>query len=196
MKVKVKYVAVAFAVFAACAEADTWRADPDHTEVRAYWDHSGFSEQSLEFTKFDGSLQFSLDAVPQSNAFFSIPVSSIATGVAQLDKDLLGPTFFDVENYPNISFQSSSFRQVGPMKVIVTGDLTIKDVTREATFDVMVLNLGEHPVGRFYKPFQGTWLGVFAVATIKRSDWGMGAFVPIGSDEIRIEINSELKAEN
>ncbi len=187
---------VPFLLFALPAQAETWLANPDHTEVRAYWDHAGFSEQSLEFTRFDGSLQFSLDDVPQSNAFFAIPVESMVTGVAQLDQDLRGPTFFDVERYPNITFQSTGFQQVGQRAVKVTGDLTIKDVTREVVFDVTVRNVGEHPVGRFFEPFQGKWLGVTAVTEIKRSDWGMGAFVPIGSDEIRIEINSELRAQD
>lgn len=185
-----------FMVGALSAAADTWVADPGHTEVRAYWDHSGFSQQSLEFTRFDGSLQFSLDSVPQSNAFFSIPVASMVTGVAQLDKDLAGATFFDVERFPNITFQSTAFQQTGPMSLKVRGDLTIKDVSKEVEFDVTVLNVGEHPVGKFFEPFKGEWLGMKAVTEIKRSDWGMGAFIPIGSDEIRIEINSELKAQD
>jgi len=53
-------------VLASGAQAETWAADPDHTEVRVYWDHAGFSEQSLEFTKVDGSLTFSLNSVPES----------------------------------------------------------------------------------------------------------------------------------
>ncbi|SFT44420.1 YceI family protein [Sedimentitalea nanhaiensis] len=187
--------AAVIAVFCTTVTAETWKIDPDHTEVRAYWDHAGFSEQSLEFTEVDGSLQFSLDSVSESHAFFTIPVKSMATGVERFNHDLWSSTFFDVETYPTISFNSTSFRQVGPMKVQVTGDLTIKDVTKEATFDVIVHNVGEHPVGRFFSQFQGNWLGVTAVTTIRRSEWGMGAFVPIGSDEIRIEINSELREE-
>lgn len=174
-------------------QAETWAADPDHTEVRVYWDHAGFSEQSLEFTKVDGSLTFSLNSVPDSTAFFSVPVSSLATGVERFNQDLWGATFFDVDTYPTISFQSTSFRQTGAKALKVTGELTIKDVTNEATFDVIVHSVGEHPVGQYFKAFQGNWLGVTAVATIKRSEWGMGAFVPIGSDEIRIVINSEMR---
>ncbi|MBK0327013.1 YceI family protein [Rhodobacteraceae bacterium F11138] len=178
------------------ASGEIWKIDPDHTEVRAYWDHAGFSEQSLEFTEVDGSLEFSLDSVPDSRAFFSIPVASMETGVERFNNDLWSSTFFDAETYPTISFNSTAFRQTAPMKVEVTGDLTIKDVTREAKFDVTVHNVGEHPVGKFFEQFKGKWLGVTAVATIRRSEWDMGAFVPIGSDEIRIEINSELKEES
>lgn len=192
---KDKIIGGFLAVFAATASAETWMADPEHTEVRAYWDHAGFSEQSLEFTKVDGSLTFSLDSVPDSKAFFAIPVSSLATGVERFNQDLLGSSFFDAENFPTISFNSTSFQQIGPKNLKVKGDLTIKDVTREATFDVTVHSVGEHPVGKYFEYFKGDWLGVTAVATIKRSEWGMGAFVPIGSDEIRIEINSELKAQ-
>ncbi len=185
---------VAASGWAMTAQAETWTVDPQHTEVRVYWDHSGFSEQSLEFTEVDGSLTFSLNSVPDSTAFFTIPVDSMETGVERFNNDLWSDTFFDLEKYPLISFNSTSFRQVAPMKLKVKGDLTIKDVTKEAEFDVTVHALGEHPVGRYFKYFSGTWLGVTAVANIKRSDWNMGAFVPMGSDEIRIVINSELRA--
>ncbi|MDU9003910.1 YceI family protein [Sedimentitalea todarodis] len=184
----------AFAL-ASAAQAETWMVDPEHTEVRVYWDHAGFSEQSLEFTEVDGSLNFSLDSVPSSTAFFAIPVSSMETGVERFNSDLWSDTFFDVANFPLVSFNSTSFQQVGPTQLKVKGDLTIKDVTREAEFDVTVHNVGEHPVGKYFKYFAGTWLGVTAVATIKRSEWNMGAFVPMGSDEIRIVINSELRAQ-
>ncbi len=192
---KSSLLAAIFAVTASTGFAETWLADPGHTEVRVYWDHAGFSEQSLEFTEVDGSLEFSLDSVPESSAFFSIPVKSLATGVERFNEDLLGSSFFDAESYPTISFQSTSFRQIGPMKLEVSGDLTIKDVTKEAVFEVTVHSVGEHPVGKFFKYFQGQWLGVTAVTRIMRSEWDMGAFVPIGSDEIRIQINSELKAQ-
>ncbi len=190
---KIAAWAMIIAILGGAATGETWRADTDHTEVRAYWDHGGFSEQSLEFTEVVGELQFSLESVADSRAFFTIPVKSLATGVERLDSDLWGPTFFDAETYPNISFSSTSFRQTGPMEVEVTGDLTIRDVTRPVTFDVTVRNVGEHPVAQYFAAFKGNWLGVTAVARILRSEWGMGAFIPIGSDEIRIEINSELR---
>ncbi len=189
-------LATAFlSVWASMACAEVWVIDPQHTEVRAYWDHAGFSEQSLEFTKVDGSLTFSLDSVPQSQAFFTIPVSSLVSGVDRFDNDLWSPTFFDLENFPLISFNSTGFQQVGPKNLKVTGDLTIKDVTREAVFDVTVHNVGEHPVGKYFSYFHGKWLGVTAVTTIKRSEWDMGAFLQLGSDEIRVVINSELRAQ-
>ncbi len=184
----------AFALVSA-GQADTWLVDPEHTEVRVYWDHAGFSEQSLEFTEVEGSLSFSLDSVSNSAAFFTIPVRSMQTGVERFNNDLWSNTFFDVEKYPVLSFHSTSFQQIGPKQLKVRGDLTIKDVTKEAEFDVTVHNVGEHPVGKFFEYFKGKWLGVTAVATIKRSEWNMGAFVPMGSDEVRIVINSELKAQ-
>lgn len=103
------------------AQAEVWTVDPEHTEVRVYWDHSGFSEQSLEFTEVDGSLTFSLNSVPDSTAFFTIPVDSMETGVERFNNDLWSDTFFDLEKYPLISFNSTSFQQVAPMKVKVRG---------------------------------------------------------------------------
>lgn len=192
---KAVFMAGILAVSASLVQAEIWVPDPDHTEVRVYWDHSGFSEQSLEFTKVDGTLDFSVEAIPEAQANFSIPVSSLATGVERFNSDLLGATFFDAENYPEISFKSTAFEQVDGQTLKVSGDLTIKDATHPAIFDVTVHRIGEHPVGKFLAEYEGQWIGMTAIATIKRSEWGMGAFVAIGSDELKIVISSEMKAQ-
>ena len=80
------------------------------------------------------------------------------------------------------------------MSVTATGDLTVKDVTAPATFEITVHQMGEHPVGAFYDFYKGEWLGMTATATISRSEFGVDGLIPVGSDEITITINSEMKA--
>jgi polyisoprenoid-binding protein YceI len=177
------------------AFANTWIADPTHTEVRAYYNHAGFSEQSVEFREFDGSLSFVPGEVENARAEFSIPVASVTSGVEMFDGHIQGENLFDAANHPEITFVSTSVEQNGDMAARVTGDLTFKGATGEAVFDVVVYALGEHPVGQFFDEYKGEWLGFTAETTIKRSDWGMDFLIPVGSDEVRIFISSEMKAE-
>ena len=181
------------ALAAVPATAETWGIDPTHTTLIVSWNHAGFSTQSAVFHEFDGTLDLDLDNVEALSADFSVPVTSLSTGFEVFTNDLLGPNFFNAEEYPAVTFVSTSVEQTGDKTATVTGDMTILGQTNPVTFDVVVNNVGEHPVGQFMEPYQGTWIGLTATATILRSDWGMEAFIPVGSDEITIEINTEMK---
>ncbi|MEX0347993.1 MAG: YceI family protein [Paracoccaceae bacterium] len=185
----------AAATSASVTSAETWKIDPGHTEVRVYYSHAGFSRQSIEFATVEGELEFSEDAVADAKANFSIPVSSVVTGDDKFNLDIVGEALFNGANFPNIAFVSTSVEQTGEDTLKVVGDLTIKDVTKPATFDVTVNAFGDHPVAQFFDYYKGKWLGITAVSKINSSDWGMGAFFPPGGDEVEIVINSELKAQ-
>ncbi|MEL6206553.1 MAG: YceI family protein [Pseudomonadota bacterium] len=181
-------------VLAPTANAETWSADPGHTEVLVSWNHAGFSRQSLKFNAVEGALTFEQGNVEDASAQFSIIVDSVDTGVPDFDGHLKGEQFLDAANHPKITFASTEVVQTGDMTVEVTGDLTIKDVTNPATFEITVHSVGEHPVGQFFDYYKGEWLGMTATTTINRSEWGMDAFIPVGSDELEIVINTEMKA--
>lgn len=175
------------------AYAETWGMDPTHTDVIVSWDHAGFSRQAMSFYEFDGTLELDLQNVEALKADFTIPVASLSTGFDMFDTELKGAGFFDAETHPVIRFVSTSVEQTSDMTASVTGDLTIKGVTKPATFDVTVHKIGEHPVGQFFEAYQGNWIGFTAEAEIMRSEWGVDAFIPVGSDAIKIEINSEMR---
>ncbi len=184
------------ALFAATslAHAESWVPDPTHTEVLISWNHAGFSIQTAKFNEVEGALEFTPGDVEGASADFSVIVSSIDTGVPDFDGHLQSPDFFDAAAFPTIRFVSTSVEQTGEMTVKATGDLTIKDVTKPATFDITVHQMGEHPVGQFFDFYKGEWLGMTATATINRSEWGMAGFIPVGSDAIDITINTEMRA--
>ncbi len=186
--------AAALLAAAATANAESWVPDPSHTEVVIGWNHAGFSIQTAKFHQVDGALEFTPGDIAGASADFSVIVSSIDTGVADFDGHLQSPDFFDAATYPTIRFVSTSVEQTGDMTVQATGDLTIKDVTKPVTFDITVHQLGEHPVGQFFDFYKGEWLGMTATATITRSEFGIDAFIPVGSDEIDITINTEMRA--
>jgi polyisoprenoid-binding protein YceI len=186
--------AAALALTAPMAFAETWVPDPGHTRVTTTWNHAGFSMQAAQFQKVEGSLEFEAGDIAGAKADFSVMVDSVVTGIDALDTELKGPGFLDAANHPAIRFVSTSVEQTGDMTVKATGDFTMKGVTMPVTFDITVHSMGEHPVGQFFDYYKGEWLGLTATTTIKRSEFGVEAFIPVGSDEIQIEISSEMRA--
>lgn len=185
--------AALLAATAGFATAEPWAIDPTHTDVVVAWNHAGFSTQVANFYEFSGTLDLDLEDLSSLKADFTVPVASISTGYEVFDGHLQSADFFDAATYPEIRFVATSAEQTGEMTARVTGDMTIKGVTRPVTFDVTVNALGEHPVGQFFDAYKGTWMGLTATAEIKRSDWGIDAFIPVGSDEVTITINTEMK---
>ena len=179
--------------FSGAAFADVYKMDPGHTEVRFYWNHAGLTEQSGEWGKVDGEIEFDRDNIEATKVTIEIDAASIDTGVADLDKHLRSADFFDVEKHPKITFVSTSAKQTGAKSVLVTGDLSIKDTTNPVEVDVELVFEGENPLGGFFDYYKGEWIGVHASGTLVRSDFGVGMFAPLTSDRIRLEIATEMR---
>lgn len=186
------FIAGMFAVPAAYA-ADAYSLDPGHTQVRASWNHAGYSTQSLLFRQVTGDIAIDFDAPANTSLNISIPVAGIDTGVEAFDKHLASGDFFETEKFPNATFVSTSVEKTGDATLKVTGDLTIKGTTKPVTLDVVVNNSGDHPLGQFIDYYKGEWVGVTATGSIVRSEWGLGFGAPITSDEIDLFISAELK---
>jgi polyisoprenoid-binding protein YceI len=187
-------LAAALSSSATLAFAETWYPDPTHTDVVITWNHAGFSMQTAKFHEVTGTLEFEPGDIAGAQANFGVVVKSIDTGVDALDEAMISDEFFDAATYPELNFVSTAVEQTGDMALKATGDLTIKGITKPATFDIIVHNMGEHPLGGFFDYNKGEWLGMTATTTIKRSDWGVDYLIPVGSDEIDIQINTELRA--
>ncbi|MEE4117907.1 MAG: YceI family protein [Paracoccaceae bacterium] len=194
MKTLLASAALVGLVAAPAVHAEIWQIDPSHTEVVASWDHVGFSRQSLKFHAAEGQLDFTPGNPEGASAEFSILVDSVDTGVEMLDNELKGETFFHSAEYPRVTFVSTEVEQTGDMTLRVTGNLTVKDITAPATFDVTVNAIGDHPLADFFDVYQGDFLGLTATATVSRSEFGLGALAMTASDEIEIVINTEMKA--
>ena len=165
--------------------AGTYQLDPTHTDVLAQWTHFGFSQPSAQFGISEGALTWDASDVSKSSVQVTIPVTAINSFVAKLDEHLKGGDFFDAGKFPNASFKSTSVAAAGTNKLTVTGDLTIKDVTKPVTLDVTLNGAGEHPM------LKKQAIGFSATATIKRSDFGVGAYAPNVSDEVQLRITTE-----
>jgi polyisoprenoid-binding protein YceI len=175
---------LSFAAVAAQA-AETYNLDPNHTQVEFNWNHFGFSNITGRFDKVESEFQFDAAEPTQSSIRVTIPVASISTGVEKLDNHLRSPDFFDAETFPTATFVSTGVTAAGEGKLAVAGDLTIHGVTRPVVLDVTINRIAQHPMSK--KPAAG----FDATLTIKRSDFGVGMYVPNVSDEIVIEITTE-----
>lgn len=178
----------------AIAETETYQFDKGHTEIRFSWDHVGLSTQSGEFREYEGTVVWDRENLENSKVDVTIKTASIDTGVPPLDEDLSSENFFDVAKFPEITFKSTSVRQVGVDLGSVTGDLTILGQTRPVTLQVALNFQGDHPLAPFIESYAGAPYAAFsASAEILRSDFGLGRYVPLTSDSIEIVIETEMR---
>lgn len=163
----------------------TYRLDPNHTQVLARWEHFGFSHPSANFGQVEGTLVYDADDVAASSVKVRLPLSGLDTFVPALDEHLRGQDFFDAGHYPAITFDSTQVESAGAGKLKVTGDLTIKGVTKPVVLDVTLNKAAVQAMTK--RPA----IGFDATAAIKRSDFGIAQFVPNVSDEITLRITTE-----
>lgn len=142
----------------------TWTLDPAHTEVGFEVKHMMFATVRGRFTDVEGTLLIGSED-EESTASVVIRATSIDTGQAQRDEHLRSPDFFDVERFPVLTFEGASLRSDdGPL--VLSGDLSIRDVVRRVDLDV-------EESGRGIDPWGNERVGFTATAEIDRRDYGL-----------------------
>ena len=118
-----------------------------------------------------------------------IQVASINTNNSYRDDHLKGPDFFEVERYPLITFKSKNVKRVGEGKFKLSGELTVKDITKNVDMDMWYRGTVENPQN------QKTTAGIKLSGTIKRSDFNIGTKYPEAmlSEEVHLDINAEYQ---
>lgn len=163
----------------------TWTVDPAHTEVGFVARHLMVTKVRGTFADVEGTVEVAPD-VTKSTVDVTVQMASVDTRSADRDAHLKSADFFDVENYPTMRFVSTSFDGER-----LTGDLTIKDVTKPVTFEVEFN-------GEQADPWGNTKAGFEAEAEVKRADWGLtwNAAIEGGgvlvSDKIKIVLDVQL----
>lgn len=113
-----------------------WTVDKVHSNVKFTVSHMVVSEVEGSFKMFDGSLVASKADLSDAVINFTVDVASVNTDNAMRDDHLKGDDFFNVEKFPKMTFVSKSMKPLGGNKYQLTGDLTMRDVTKPVTFDV------------------------------------------------------------
>lgn len=164
--------------------ADTYTFDPDHTY--ALWSVSHFDYSTIT-GKFmaKGTLELDEANPAKSKVNVSIQVKDIMTGIPKFNEHLLSKDFFNAGEYPVATFTSDKIDMTGEKSADVHGTLTIHGVSKPVTFKVLLNNKGMHS---YLKKMA---VGFSGETTIKRSDFGMGQYVPSVGDFVQIHIEAE-----
>lgn len=171
---------------AACAAVETYKIDPVHSSV-AFSIRHFVSKVPGRFTKFSGTIVVDRDNLENSSVNAMIDVGSVTTDNEKRDAHLKTPDFFDAATYATISFKSRSWRKTGDGTFDVTGDLTIKGVTKEVVLAVTLLGFGPGPMG-------ATLSGWEATTALKKSDFGVNGPAMLGKalgDDVAVSISVE-----
>ena len=174
------------------AQGAPWQIDPVHSTVQFSVRHLMIANVRGEFSKVSGVVYLDENDLTRSTVEVSVDTATINTRELQRDAHLRSADFFDVANYPTMTFRSRRVVPAGESKFKVDGDLTIRGVTREVTFDV------QGPTPAIKDPAGRQRVGVSATARINRKDFGLqwnktleGGGVLVG-DEVAITIDLEL----
>ena len=176
----------ALVAFAAAAQAvpSTYNIDNSHTYPHFSYSHLGYSTQTHKFDKTSGKVVMDFDAKTGS-VDVTIDATSVNTGFALFNEHIQGADFFDTARHPTITFKSSSMNFKGNKPVSLTGDLTIKGVTRPVTLEVTHFKCMPHPM------LKAPACGANATTQVKRSDFNMGKNAPFVSDEVTLTLAIE-----
>ena len=178
-------LAVASVATFSMAKPVAYQIDPTHTATVFSWSHFGFSTPSANFSNIQGTINVDNEKPANSSVNVTIPLSSLNTNVAALDEHLKKAEFFDAINYPNITFKSTKVEFLGNNQYKITGNLTVKDVTKPVVLDAVMNKQGEHPMTKLQS------IGFNATTSFDRSAFGVGAYVPNVGDKITVNITTE-----
>lgn len=170
----------------------SWQIDYAHSQIQFSVRHLMVSKVRGQFEKFTATIDLDENNPAHSNVEVQIEAASINTQVSDRDAHLRSPDFLDVEKYPYLTFKSKRVDVIDKAHARLTGDLTIRDITREITLDVEYNGQVKSPFGPFVSA------GFSAQTKINRQDWGLtwNAALETGGvlvgDEITITIELEL----
>ncbi|WP_370337290.1 YceI family protein [Parvularcula marina] len=158
--------------------------DPDHGYVTISYSHFGYSNPILRFDTVEAVVELDTENPSSSTLMVDIDPASIDSGIEKFDNHLKSGDMFDVAAYPEITFTSSAIDlDAGTL----TGNLTIKGVTKPVTLDVVLNGAGEHP-------FSGEdHFGVSATGKLDRTEWGVNYLAPGVGAEVDLRIEAEFK---
>jgi polyisoprenoid-binding protein YceI len=167
---------------------NTWSLDKGHSKIGFTVGHHMISEVDGYFKTFTAKLTATKDDFSDAVFELTAETGSINSENEMRDKDLKNPGFFDVANFPTLTFKSSSFKKVSANKYTLTGILTIKGNSKSINMDVTLLGPEPHP--RTKKPA----IGIKATCKINRKDFGVGPDLPeaMVSNEVELRATGEF----
>ena len=166
----------------------TYAIDASHSRVGFVARHAMVTKVRGSFNEFEGSGYFDADHPEKSHLELVIEAASIDTRNADRDGHLRSNDFFAMDEYPQIAFRSTSVEQTGDAEYRVTGDLTLKGVTKPVTVDFDY-------AGAAVDPFGNQRIGLEGTTTINRKDWGVTWNAPLETGGVLVSEKVTLEFE-
>ncbi|MER7109526.1 YceI family protein [Streptomyces sp. NPDC000229] len=151
---------------ALAALTGTYTIDPSHSGIGFTARHAMVTNVRGAFTEYEGTLELDGTDPAASSAFIDVKIASVDTGSADRDGHLRSADFFDAEQFPLMTFRSTSAEALGGTDYRITGDLTIKGVTKPITIGLEFNGAAKDPFGNERVGFEGK-------AELLRSEWGL-----------------------
>lgn len=170
-------------LYGAAMAADEFKIDPNHSSINFAVAHMGVSTVVGRFTSFDGKILLDDKDMSKSSVNVTIKAASINTDVPNRDNDLRA-NYFEVEKFPEITFQSKSVEKKGN-DYVAHGTLTIHGVSKDV--DLPFDFKGPIDAGH------GKVMGAHASLTVNRQDYGVGKATPMIGNEVKIELFVEAR---
>src|SRR5690625_594979 len=168
-----------------------WEIDPTHSEVQFKVKHLVISTVTGSFHSYNGTIETDGDNFENAKATFTADIDSISTKNEDRDQHLKSDDFFNAKEYPQLKFESTNFKKVGDQSYKVTGDITIRDVTKEIELDVV------HG-GTVGDPYGQTKAGFEVTGSINRKEFNLtwNAVTEAGNvvvgDKIKLQLNVQF----
>ncbi|WP_294196077.1 YceI family protein [uncultured Sphingomonas sp.] len=168
--------------------AGTYQVDPAHTQVTWEVNHMGFSMLQGQFGAQGGSITIDPKQPAATKVDVTFAINDLSVTSAQFATHLKSADFFDAAQHPTARFVSTSVTPRGATKATLNGNLTIKGVTKPVSLDVTFVGAGTNPMSKKAN------VGFTATGTIKRSDFGVGAYAPVVSDNVKLTVQAAFTA--
>lgn len=177
----------AFTSDPAQVQAGDYRLDPGHSKITWSINHFGYSTYVGQFGKVEGTLSIDPKKAADAKLDVTVDANSVGTLNPALDAHLKSADFLDTAKFPTATFKATSIKLTGKSTADITGDLTLRGVTKPVTVSATFNQAGVNPVDKTYS------LGFAGKAKIKRTDFGVSAYAPALGDEVTLELEAELK---
>ena len=168
----------------------TYQADPAHSAVMFITNHVGLSTFIARFNDYTTELHLDADDISKSTLKVTVKPASVDINNQAFVDEMMKPEWFDTAKYPEATFVSTKFEQLTPTTGTVTGNLTMKGVTKPLTLQVKLIGAGMN----IYAQAQA--VGIEATGVVKRSDYGIDEYLPLIPDAVRLHINAEFQQKN
>ena len=179
--------APAFVTDPAKVRSGEYVLDPAHGKITWSISHLGYSTYIGQFPDVEGTLFLDSRNPEKSRLEVTVRTDSAGTFHPDLDAHLKTVDFFDVANHPTAEFRSTSIRRTADNKAEITGDLTLRGVTKQVVIEAVFNQAGVNPLDKIYS------VGFDGTAVLRRSDFGIEYALPLLGDEVKLQIEGEFK---